>query len=166
MKYTVIIKTGDQRGAGLSSTAKLKIIGSDRETQKLHTLDHTFHSDFKPGAIDKYTFQDEDEGEIECISILVKPFVMDTTERWYVEYFAVSKDVSDEQPVLLSYFQWIAKQDYGNSIIIATNKTCIPQRVSIARSKDQRRLDQNKQRILHWKKTEKKYPNILDVYGG
>lgn len=117
-----------------------------------------FHNDFKPGAIDKYTFQDENVGEIECISILVKPFVMDTTERWYVEYFVVFKDISDEPPVFFPYFQWIAKQDYGHSIIVATNKTCISQKESIARTKDQKRLDQTIHSILHWKKAEQKYP--------
>ena len=165
MKYTVIVKTGDQRSAGLSSTAKLKIIGSDCETKKSYTLDHLFHKDFKPGAIDRYTFEDYDVGEIECISVLVKPFVMDTTERWYVEYFIVYKEESHE-PVMFPYFQWITKQDYGHPIFIATNKTCILQNESIPRIMDQRRLQQTKKSVLNWRRTEGRYPNMLDVYGG
>ena len=77
MKYLVAIKTGNLPGAGICCNLTIKLIGSQGESIKSHKLDHKFHRDFKQGAFDEYTIEDDDIGNIECISLLIKPTVID-----------------------------------------------------------------------------------------
>ena len=167
MQYLVTIKTGNQRDAGIRCNVTIKLIGAKGESKKPHKLDHAFHKDFKQGACDQYTIEDDDIGNIECISLLVKPTVIDLTADWYIDYIIITKDPKIfGESVTFPFYQWLNKRDYDNPIIIATNKTCIPQKESMARMQEGRRTQQTKKSFLSWKKLEPGFPYILEEGDG
>ena len=105
MKYLVAIKTGNERGAGIRCDVSIKLIGSKGESKEPHKLDHAFHKNFKQGAFDQYTIIDDDLGNIECISLLVKPALIDITASWYIDYIIVVKEPqSFGEPVKFPFY--------------------------------------------------------------
>ena len=153
MKYQIQIKTGDQLYAGTNSKIKLKIIGSKGETE-FTTLDHVFYNDFQYGATDTYTIAGDDIGDIECISILAKIVSVvkySLSCDWYVDYIRINKNPPFGELVTFPIHQWITKRDHGKEFIISTNKTCIPQKDSRARLKDDRRAQQTKKEVIRWR---------------
>ena len=165
MSYLIAIKTGDMDHAGALVTVKLKIIGSNGES-KTHELEHSMSKDFKQGAVDNYTLKDDtDIGDIECISLLVKSIVIDS-DSWYIDYISIVTDPPLGKAIIFPFYQWITKREYGKTVIIATNKTCIPQKECEERKKNNRRESQTKKAFLNWRKCEEGFPNIIDVYGG
>ena len=168
MIYQVQIQTGDQRNAGTNSTISLKIIGSEGET-KFFTLDHIFHDDFKYGSKELYTVAGEEVGDIECISIKAKSMMIDVMScSWYIDYIIVTKDPPIGEKVTFPIYQWINKRDHGREFVISTNKTCIPQKDSCIRMKDDRRAQQTRKQVISWRERryEEGFPGHIDVYGG
>ena len=168
MRYQIKIKTGDQVNSGTNSDIQFKIIGSKGET-RFCPLDHYFHDDFQYGATDTYNIIAEDVGEIECVSILAKPMVIDVmTCAWYIDYIIVIQEPPNGKTVSFPVHQWLTKHDHGREFIISTNKTCLPQNDSHTRTKKNRRAGQVRKQSIRWQ--EPRYhdglPGHIEVDGG
>ena len=161
MKYHVIVKTGEQKDSGTDCAIKLKIIGSESET-KFHLLDHFMHNDFERGSTETYTFDDNEIGDVECICLYVTQPSYDFSEpNWYIDYIIIATNDNSEdgsqkhgiQPnkfVSFPIYQWIVLADHGKKLFISTNKTCIPQKDSSVRTKDNLRIHQTKKESCRW----------------
>ena len=159
MRYQIKIKTGDAPNNGTNSDVQLKIVGSKEET-KFCVLDHYLHDDFQYGAVDTYNIIGPDVGDVECLVIFAKPMVIDVmTCAWYIDYIIVIQDPPNGKVTSFPVYQWITKHDHHREFIIATNKTCLPQKESSARVASNRREKQTREDIIKW--AEERYANGL-----
>jgi arachidonate 5-lipoxygenase len=169
MRYQIKIKTGDAPNSGTNSDIQLKIIGSKGET-KYCTLDHYLHDDFQHGATDTYNVIGADVGDIECLSIYAKPMVIDVmTCSWYIDYIVIVQDPPNGTVTSFPVYHWISKADHNREMIIATNKTCLPQNDSPARLQHGRRKQQVRKDTIKWQvevTNSKGLPRSIEVNGG
>ena len=133
-RYTVIVKTGDQKYSGTDCNIKLKIVGSKGET-KFKTLDYLCYDDFERGQTDQYTIYDVDVGKIECISIKVSQSTLYTLyPNWYIDYILVCSKYNSKEGyrnfetvsntlACFPIYQWITELDHKRELCISTNKT-------------------------------------------
>ena len=167
MKYTVTIKTGEEWHSGTSSKLTLKIVGSQGETN-VHNIDHLFQKPLQRGALDKFSLDDEDVGEIEYLSLMLSSkvtIVKGYEDSWYLEFIIVEKDRPNGGSSTFPFYQWVTKLNHRKPFIISTNKTCIPQKDSSIRTNDDRRAQQTNGNV-QWRVYEDGFPSFIEVYGG
>ena len=153
MKYQVIVKIGDEKYCGTDCKIKIKIIGSIGETS-FHSLNEKFQNNFERGSENKFKIKDVDVGEIECIGLKVKSrSLTGFKDIWLLDYIQVTKKEDHQvSMVTFPYYQWITKEDFDREMIISTNKTCIPQKDSDARTKNNGRSGQVRKASIQWYK--------------
>jgi len=126
--YQVVVKTGDERGAGTDSTVKLVIVG-DKGRSRSHVLTKWYTDTHERNTSFKIKLKDKDVGIFEYAVLDVGANSLGQNDIWYVEYVELTKE--SELAIKIPLHKWITEI---GEVVLMTNTTCIPQKETDVRA--------------------------------
>eukprot|EP00092_Neocalanus_flemingeri_P065524 GFUD01079698.1.p1 GENE.GFUD01079698.1~~GFUD01079698.1.p1 ORF type:complete len:1168 (+),score=312.67 GFUD01079698.1:40-3543(+) len=164
VKYIVTVTTSDIKYSGTDDNVSIIIVGDKAATNRQY-LDTKLYNDFERGDTTEYSFLDREIGNIEYIIMKKEDSKLTIESEWCIEKVVVAKDKSGYD-IKFPFFQWLNNAS-PDPLIIASNRTCLPQNESEIRS-SVRLLETSLS--SHWKETKFKWSydlktgdNIEDV---
>jgi len=162
VKYQVTVKTGDGKYSGTDNSVYIVITGSNGKTSK-QLLDKFFVNDHETGESNTYSFEDEDVGSIEYVTISNEYNLI--SDDWYVDYIKVRKEgeFGAHSSATFPVYRWVTDHNCKKFVVL-TNQTKLPQKEDSVRKEVREELIKNGS--IQWDKEDMKFkelPGFINV---